>query len=289
MAAKIISVIAYIVLSPILGGLLNGVDRKISARMQRRRGPSVFQPIYDIIKLLKKETVIVNMVQTTYILTFLILNIVSGALVFAGADLLLVLVTLTTSNIFLILAAASANSAFSHLGAQREIMQMLCYEPMVLITAVGFYIAKGSFSVGEIFASDTMPAICTIPGVFIAFLFILTIKLRKHPFDLSTSHHAHQELVKGITTELSGKLFAAVEIAHWYETIMLLAIIALFFVNSNPLSYLLAGGAVIICYFIEILIDNTNARFKADKMLKYSWAVTIVFGGVNILILDVFG
>lgn len=287
MAARIISVIAYIVLSPIIGGLLNGADRKISARMQRRRGPSVFQSIYDIIKLLKKETVIVNMVQTTYILTFLILNIVSGALVFAGADLLLVLVTLTTSNIFLILAAASANSAYSHMGAQREIMQMLCYEPMVLITAVGFYIAKGSFSVDEIFMSDSLPAVCTIPGVFLAFLFILTIKLRKHPFDLSTSHHAHQEMVKGITTELSGKLFAAVEIAHWYETVMLLAIVALFFVNSNALSILAAIAAVIVCYFIEILIDNTNARFKADKMLKYSWAVTIVLGGVNILILDV--
>ena len=32
---------------------------------------------------------------------------------------------------------------------------------------------------------------------FVGFLYILTIKLRKSPFDLSYSHHAHQELVKG--------------------------------------------------------------------------------------------
>ncbi len=286
--AKVISVIAYVLLAPVLGGLLDGIDRKISARMQRRRGPSIFQSIYDILKLFKKETVIVSRVQTVYIFTYLILNIVSGALVFAGVDLLLVLVTLTTSNIFLILAASSANSPYSHMGAQREIMQMLSYEPMVLITAVGFYIAKSSFSVEEIVKSSSIPAICYIPGVFIAFLFILTIKLRKHPFDLSTSHHAHQEMVKGITTEFSGQLYATVEIAHWYETIMLLAIIALFFINSYYWSYLIALGAVIICYFIEILIDNTNARFKADKMLVYSWGVTLVFGAVNIIVLDIF-
>ncbi len=287
MVAKIISVIAYIVLTPLAAGLLDGCDRKISARMQRRRGPSVFQSLWDVLKLFKKRTTIVNVLQATFVYTYLVLNIVSGALVFAGVDLLLVLVTLTTSNIFLILAASSANSPYSHLGAQREIMQMLCYEPMVLITAVGFYMARGSFSVADIFTLGGMPAICRIPGVFIAFMFILTIKLRKHPFDLSTSHDAHQEMVKGVTTEFTGQLYAVVELAHWYEVIMLLAIIALFFVNSNPWSYLLAICATVICYFIEILIDNSNARFKTEKMLQYSWAVTLIFGGVNIMLLDI--
>ncbi len=288
MAARIISVIAYIILTPLAAGLIDGCDRKISAHMQRRHGPSVFQSLWDVLKLFKKRTTIVNVLQATFVYTYLVLNVVSGALVFAGVDLLLVLVTLTTSNIFLILAASSANSPYSHMGAQREIMQMLCYEPMVLITAVGFYMARGSFSVADIFTMGGMPAICRIPGVFIAFMFILTIKLRKHPFDLSTSHHAHQEMVKGVTTEFTGQLYAVVELAHWYEVIMLLAIIALFFVNSNPWSYLIAICATAICYFIEILIDNSNARFKTEKMLQYSWGITLIFGGVNIMLLDIF-
>ena len=40
----IIGVIAYILLAPLVGGLLNGLDRKISARMQGRIGPGILQP-----------------------------------------------------------------------------------------------------------------------------------------------------------------------------------------------------------------------------------------------------
>lgn len=39
-----------------------------------------------------------------------------------------------------------------------------------------------------------VPAIILLPGVFIALIAVLTLKLRKSPFDISTSHHAHQEL-----------------------------------------------------------------------------------------------
>lgn len=47
MVINIISGIAYLILAPVIGGLLSGVDRKISARMQRRVGPPIMQPFYD--------------------------------------------------------------------------------------------------------------------------------------------------------------------------------------------------------------------------------------------------
>jgi len=43
-------------------------------------------------------------------------------------------------------------------------------------------------------------------------LYILTIKFRKSPFDLSMSHHAHQEIVRGITTEFSGPALGLIEV-----------------------------------------------------------------------------
>ena len=62
--------------------------------------------------------------------------------------------------------------------------------------------------------------ITTIWLVFLGFLFVLTIKLRKSPFDLSMSHHAHQEIVRGMTTEMSGKTLAKVEVMHWCENVL---------------------------------------------------------------------
>lgn len=283
----IIGIAAYLILAPFLGGLLAGVDRKITAKMQGRKGPSILQPFYDVGKLLSKQTSAVNNVQLLFALSFLIFIAFTGALFFGGFDLLLVFFALTTASMFLVLAATSASSPYSNMGAQRELVQMLAYEPMVLLTAVGFYVATGSFKVNEIIAADS-PAIIFLPGVFLGFLYILTIKLRKSPFDISTSHHAHQEMVKGITTELSGKILAVIEIAHWYENIFLIGIIALFFVFGAWWSILLAIGVCILAYFIEILIDNTNARVKWDKMFKTTWLVTLATGALNILVIQYF-
>ncbi len=283
----ILSIAAYIIFAPILGGIMSGIDRKITARMQGRQGPPVLQPFYDVIKLLKKETVFVNHVQIFYLLTFLFFVIFTGCLFFGGFDLLMVFFALTTANLFLILAATSAHSPYANMGANREMMQMLAYEPMVLLTAVGFYLATGTFKVREIVTSSSALPILMLPGVFVGFVFILTIKLRKHPFDLATSHHAHQEMVKGITTEFSGEMFAIVEIAHWYENVFLMGVIALFFINANWWTILIALAAISVTYTVLILVDNTNARLKWQKMFKNSWIVTIIAGALNVFILEV--
>ncbi|MGN1329466.1 MAG: respiratory chain complex I subunit 1 family protein [Eubacterium sp.] len=283
-----ISIIAYIILAPFIGGLTSGFDRKITARMQGRQGPPILQPFYDVIKLFKKETVVVNHVQIFYLATYLVFVAFTGCLFFGGFDLLLVFFALTTADMFLVLAATSSHSPYANMGANREMMQMLASEPMMLLTAVGFYLATGSFKVVDIVAHKGPMAITFLPGVFVGFIFILTIKLRKHPFDLSTSHHAHQEMVKGITTEFSGHSFAIMEIAHWYENVFLMGVIALFFFNSNWWSAVIAIVAISISYFVLILVDNTNARMKWKMMFKNSWLTTIIIGALNVFILEVF-
>lgn len=284
---SVISAVLYIILAPIFGALLAGLDRKITARMQGRQGPPLLQPLYDVQKLLKKQTKVINRVQMLYLLTFLFFILVTGVLFFAGYDVLFVLFTLTTANLFLVIAASSGHSPYAFMGAGRELVQMLVYEPMVLIAAIGLYVVTGSFKVSEIVVHNGLPAIIYLPGIFLGFIFILTIKLRKHPFDLSTSHHAHQEMVKGLTTEFNGKMFAIVEITHWYESIFLMGMLALFFLNNKWWSVILAFVFVAICYFIEILVDNTNARLKWKTMFDNTWIVTAVLGAINLIVIEV--
>lgn len=289
---RVISAILYIVFGGLVAGLLAGLDRKFSARMQGRRGPSVFQPFYDVAKLFSKETLALNHGQFVIAFSFLLLIVFTGVLFFAGVDILLVFLALSTAAMFLVFAATSSNSAMSTMGAQREMMQMLAYEPMVLITAVGFYMSTkiinggaGSFKIIDIAAGD-VPSIVYLPGIFLGFLFILTIKFRKSPFDISTSHHAHQELVKGVTTDLSGRNLGMIEIAHWYENTFLLGVVALFFLSNDWWSIPLAIGAAVVVYFLETIIDNVSARVKWELMVKLAWGVTIVCGGLNLLVLE---
>ncbi|MEN2775785.1 respiratory chain complex I subunit 1 family protein [Acetivibrio clariflavus] len=279
-----ISVILFIILGPLIGGLLSGLDRVITAKMQGRVGPPLLQPFYDVSKLLKKETLLVNKTQDFYVFAFLVLIIFTGCLFFAGEDLLLVVFALTLASVLLVLAAFSTSSPYSHMGAERELIQMMSYEPMVIIMTVGVYMVTKNFYISKIVAFDK-PLIMYLPGVFLGFLYVLTIKFRKSPFDLSMSHHAHQEIVRGITTEFTGKKLAMIEIAHWYENVFLLGFIYLFFAN-NPVIGIIATLAAFI---LEIFIDNSSARVKWEITMVSSWVVAISLGMVNIAVLYFIG
>jgi len=282
--SHLLGAILYIVLAPFIGGLIAGIDRRITARMQGRFGPPILQPFYDVAKLLRKEKITVNNGQDFYILCYFVFMIISGVFFFSGANLLMMIFTLTAASIFLVLAGYSSNSPYAQLGAERELLQIMSYEPMVLLLAVGFYMTNGSFSVGFIVNSDVF-SFPYLAGMFIGYIFIITIKLRKSPFDLSTSHHAHQELVKGVTTELSGRTLGILEVAHWYENVFLLGFIFLFFAKGAFWYTILGIGVVVVCYFLEILIDNAFARMKWQFTIKSAWLVTLIFGGGNLFIL----
>ncbi|WP_035800972.1 respiratory chain complex I subunit 1 family protein [Butyrivibrio sp. FCS014] len=282
----IIKALLYLILAPFIGGLLSGTDRLFAARMQGRQGPPIIQPFYDVIKLLNKQTTVVNSIQVLFVTGYLIMTIFTGCLFFAGGDMLLVFFALSMSEVLMVMAAFSTNGPYSIMGAQRELLQMMCYEPMTLLVAIGFYYAQGSFMVNDLVVAP-MPAIIKLPGFFIGFVFILIIKLRKSPFDLSTSHHMHQEMVKGLTTDLSGNNLAFVEIAEWYDTVLMMGIVGMFFITANPISRLWAILAIAVVFFLITLVDNVFPRVKYITMLKVSWAVILVFAGTNLLILNV--
>ncbi len=281
---RVLSVLLFLVLAPLVGALLDGIDRIISARMQGRQGPPLLQPFYDLAKLFSKQMVAVNSVQMLLNLSYLFFLAVAGAMLFAGADILMCLFILSTADMFLVMAASSDSSPFATLGAGREMIQMMAYEPLTLLMAVGFYLATGSFHVGDIIQ---MPhsAVLAMPGFLVGFFFITAIKLRKSPFDLSTSHHAHQEMVKGITTEMSGPTLGIMTVAEYYEMILMLGIVALFFLDAHWWSWIIAIVACLVIFFLEILWDNVSARVKWEQMLGSCWGVTLLTGGLNALIL----
>lgn len=277
----------YLLLAPILGGLLSGCDRIISARMQRRKGPPLLQPFYDFLKLWGKQPIAVNKAEGFYIFGFLLFVLLTGTLFFAQGDILLVVFTLTMASVCLIIAAYAVDSPYSQIGAERELVQTMAYEPMLLMVALGFYLASGSFSVGDIMTGAHMN-ILRMPGIFIGLCFILLIKFRKSPFDISMSHEAHQELIGGLKTEISGRTLAVVEIAHWYENVFLFGLVLLFFASDTWWTWLLGLAICEIVFFAEILIDNCCARIKWERMLASTWLVGLMAGFLNIAFLMYF-
>ncbi len=232
-----------------------------------------------------KERVSVNSSEFAYVALRAALRAFGGGnFFFSGGNLLLCVFVITLSSLFFIIAAYSSRSPYAEIGAARETLQVMAYEPMVLLFAVAFFMALGSFDVSAVLSAP-VPVIASIWLAFLGLLFILTIKLRKSPFDLSMSHHAHQEIVRGMTTEMSGPTLGMVEIMHWCENVLFLGWVGVFFVWGNPLSIVLAVAVAFIVYLLEIWIDNNFARVKWQFMLKSAWAVALIGGGVNIAVL----
>lgn len=271
-------ILAGLASGPLLGGVISGLDRILTARFQSRIGPPLLQPFYDVIKLLGKEKVVVNVWQAFCANAYLTAASIATALFFLRSDLLLILFIQAVGAVFLVVGAFSSTSPYSQAGAHRELLQMLCYEPLLILVSVGIYLQTGSFKIESVDAMS-QPLLLKLPFLFVVLGFVLTIKLRKSPFDLSTSHHAHQELVKGLLTDYSGPFLALTEIAHWYETVLLLGFCSLFW-TTNPMGALLLVG---VTYLGEIWIDNVSARMNWRWMLGYGWGLGMTLSLVNLV------
>jgi len=171
--------LSYLVLAPITGGLLAGLDRIITARMQSRIGPPILQPFYDVGKLFLKENLVVRKAQNLFIIFHLLFLVVTGALFFCGGDLLLVVFAFALAGVFFILGAYRTSSPYAYIGAERELIQMMAYEPMLIITAIGMYMVTHSFNVFDIMSSGK-PLLMQLPGFLPAFCLSCPSKCASH-------------------------------------------------------------------------------------------------------------
>ena len=197
---------------------------------------------------------------------------------FMQGDMLLLFFVMTVGAVFKVAGALSADSPYSNVGAQRELLQMLAYEPLVILTFVGMSAATGSFMISDIYALD-VPLLPHLPFLFIALGYALTIKLAKSPFDIASCHHGHQEIVRGVLTDYSGPQLALLEISHWLDVILLLGLCSLFWHTS------ITGMVVllVLTYALEIVVDNVCARMTWGWMLKHAFGITLGLAIFNIL------
>ena len=206
--------IAALILAPTIGTLLSGFDRKFTARLQGRIGPSFWQPVYDIFKLFGKQQILVHRTQIAYALLHLFFLMLTVVLLVLGEDLLMILFCQAFSALCLVIASMSVRSPYSWIGSQRKILQMLAYEPTLVLLILAVYLQNNSFLGAKVLENST-PLIYSMPLMFISLLFVIAIEFEKSPFDVASSHHAHQEIVKGTTLEFSGPFLGLIEVAHY--------------------------------------------------------------------------
>ena len=249
-------------------GLLFGIDRKITAHMQNRIGPPITQPFYDLVKLFGKRPMVMNSGQMVFAYACLVLQAAALALLVSGGDLLIVFFVSGAGSVAFVLGAFSARSPYSFYGSQRELLQILAYEPVLLLVILLIGYDRGTFTVGALNTS-LLPALSL---ALIALMVVLVIKLQKSPYDIAT---AHQEIVSGPYVEYSGPYLGITKLANWFEVAIVLGIFTLFYWNEDAL-FAISGKIVIVAValFATQVLDNATARLTRERMVRF----TLPFG-----------
>jgi ech hydrogenase subunit B len=268
--------ITFIILAPVIGGFVYGAERIVRARMQRRIGPPLLQPFYDVFKLADKRKMIVHSTHAFLGIVHCLSLWFALAVLVLGGDLILVIFLHLLSTSLLILAGYSTRSIFSHLGANRTAISILTYEPILILIAVSIFMQTGSFEIASIF-SYGQPLLLKLPLAFVALLLILPIKLKKSPFDVA---EAHQEVTGGVDLEFSGVFYEAVYTAKWLDQVFCYTLVYLFGA-SNPV----LGLSLVLLAFVFInALDNSSARVSYKQMLRFSLTVALPVAFLNLLL-----
>lgn len=261
-----------LILSPLFGGILAGVDRKITARMQNRQGPPLTQPFWDVFKLWGKETMVSSPAQILFALGYLGFMLLALGVFFWGGDLLAIVFLTTFASVCMVLGAFAVRSPYAYVGGSRELLQLAAFEPVLIAAVAAIYLKTHTFMVSGI-QGGLLPVL--LPSL-LALWMVLPIKMRKSPFDIAT---AHQEVVKGPFTEYSGPYYVIITVGEWLELLLLLLVITLFVANPWLKALLFVGSLV-----GEILIDNASARLNWKWLMRYSWALALPMSVLGIML-----
>jgi formate hydrogenlyase subunit 4 len=295
----------------ILGGLANvfivllvapffqGLLRVITARIQSRQGPPIWQAYYDTFKLLGKEDIESGeapLMQrfATYLSLASILTV--GCLVPMGfrapmngaGDAILLIYLLTLSGICMLLAGLAAGSTYSLVGISREMMTMLTLEPLFAITIVIAALNTQSFRLdtvlsGAVYQSAGFP----VSGIIMLGVMLLSFQafVARVPFDIS---EAETEIMEGPLIEYSGPKLAIFKYAQMVKLVVFSGLFIGLFVPWGsdlvfPFGWLLFWVKVLVLVLMVTVLAATHARYRIDQAIRYFAALLAV--GIVALIL----
>ena len=282
----------------ILSGMLyEWADRKLVARFQNRIGPRWFQPLADTIKLLTKEEIKPEGLNS---LLFYSLPIVAltGALTAAiyapilghtpiysfPGDLIVTLYLLSLLTMCTGLAGWNGSSRFSVIGATRSFTQLFAYEAPFLLALLGPAMAANSWVIKDVSVyAENHWMIFTQPVGFVIALIGLMGKLELPPFD---APEAETEIVAGALTEYSGRGLALFHIGKSVELVVAVSLVTAFYLGGigTPLLFLAKTLVIVI---IMALLQSILTRLRIDQTVGMWWRFGALFALLQILIMVV--
>jgi formate hydrogenlyase subunit 4 len=258
-AAALLAVQTTFVLA--VAPLLLGVTKQVKARLQYRRGPSIWQPYRDLRKWWRKSAVESDDASflTRWVPVAVIASIVAASALLplvsvwaplpGAGDLLVVIGLLALARFLLALGALDSGSAFGGMGASRDVAIACLVEPGLVLALAVAVAAAGSTDVGAISreAIASGPAWLTPPLLLAAAAFALVAiaETGHEPVDNPDTHLELTMIHEGMLLEASGRRLALLMAASEVRLIVVVGLFAAAFVPFGAATDLSAAGIAI--------------------------------------------
>ena len=294
----------------VIGFLLAGIDRKLVARMQNRKGPSLLQPVYDVLKCCGKETIVPRHARrglflgapvvgfAALVTTALFIPVMSYTAFSTGADLVVILYLLTLTSVTMMVGAAASGSPFAGVGLSREMVAMISYElPFVLVLlAVGKVAGDGSllgctFSLQTIMdwqaANGSMLFKWSMIPAAIAMLMVIPCEIGMHPFDVA---EAETEICEGMLAEYSGAPLAVFKLSHCVKMYIMTALFCTLFLGGLSTGIVILDIIIVLVLctvvtFVTMTVPHAVcARFKVEQVFKFYWTVVAGLAAISAIL-----
>ena len=292
MNLDVLAILAQTALLLVLAPLLSGLIKNGKAKLQNRRGPLIWQPYFDLFKLLRKDMVISEHASWIFSLTpyvVLLTALSAGLLVpmvtaaapmslFGGVLALIGLIAL--GRFFLALAGLDAGSAFGGMGSSREMTIAAIAEPAMMLAIFTVAITAGSTNLSRIVLASQGPASRFLDPshalAFIAMFIVLLAETGRIPVDNPATHLELTMIHEAMLLEYSGRYLALIEWgASVKQLVLMVLLVNVFFpfgLATEPSPVALGLGLAFLVVKLlalagaVVLVETTNAKLRLFRV-----------------------
>jgi formate hydrogenlyase subunit 4 len=296
----IIQIFGVLLLAP----LVAGIYENLKAKTEFRRGPSIFQPYYDLAKYLKKEktsTYDTNLLYrwvpmlvfgVLFSISFVIPVIIPIPTLFAPmVDFLGGAMLFSLASVFLILGALDSRSNLSAMGASRSASFSALAEPTLILVLFSVAIESGTnnpYTTASLVSSNaSLYLSLTHILSSIAFFMIFIFETGKLPVESSGLSEMGM-IDEGRTYEYGGRNLFFLKYAAWIKQFLLGSVLLNIFIfpwfmftgiTGSLIDIVIMLGKWIVLILIIIFIEQILAKvrlFKIADFLAISFTLAIL-------------
>jgi NADH-quinone oxidoreductase subunit H len=262
--------------------------RKIGARLQRRIGPPLLQPLFDIIKLYGKQTQIshglihdigIIMAVGGYVAAETLLPVPGmDGLADKGGVVTLAYVMMIPS-LGLALGVGQCANPNGSIGISRALTAMAAYDIPFILVVFGAAYVYGTTNLADIIAIQQQQGpgswgVAQMPLLAIAGLISLQAMMGKHPFEIYVAPH---EIATGPMVEMGGKYLGGLFVMQCFQIYTMSVLYTTLFLGGgeNWLTFLPKIFAVAA---IPMSIAYVFPRYRTEDVLRLMWKWPVLIG-----------